>query len=164
MVVLMDMTSGKRRRHTRMAKKKDYDFQRDGLPLETYIINEWGHNYTLSNSKMDRRGYVTVTGLPPLAPHTNPASDDMFSMYTVVGQSNECYIMFQDHYDTDTEYEKRDKPHMQRMVLYHTPTGTKIEIEIDLKWLNDPTFDRDRKPISEPWDKRSVRGRNPERL
>jgi len=50
------------------------------------------------------------------------------------------------------------------MVLYHTPTGTKIEIDIDLGWLNDPTFDRDRKEGSEHHNKRSVRGRNPERL
>ena len=33
---------------------------------------------------------------------------------------------------------------MKRLVLYHTPTGERIAVNVDTNWVNDPKYDREK--------------------
>ena len=81
-------------------------------------------------------GYVTTKVLEPIAPHTNPAYHDQFSMYQTIGPRSEVFVMYhENHLDGE--------PHVKSLVLYHTPTGERIEITVDPNWKNDPTYSRE---------------------
>ena len=81
-------------------------------------------------------GHVTTKVLEPIPPHTNPAYHDQFSMYTTVGAKNEVFVMYHEN-RVDGE------PRIESLVLYHTPTGERVEVKIDPKWLNNPAFSRE---------------------
>jgi len=83
-------------------------------------------------------GHVTTKVLQPLPPHTNPAYHDQYSMYQTVGGRDEVVIMFHQYKNVDGTPQCIDT-----LTLYHTPTGERIEVSIDPKWVNNPAFSRE---------------------
>ena len=83
--------------------------------------------------------YVTAEVLDSIDPHTNPMWHDQHSLFTTIGTPStggrEIYVAFSETY--------RDSKgvHMEKLVIYHAPTGERIRIDIDGSWRQDPKFD-----------------------
>jgi hypothetical protein len=98
--------------------------------------NQCKDNECWCNKPEVSSGHVTAKVLEPLPPHTDPAYHDQFSMYQTVGAKNEVFVMYHENY-VDGELR------IESLVLYHTPTGERIEVSIDTKWINNPAFSRE---------------------
>ena len=83
--------------------------------------------------------YITAEVLDPIDPHTNPMWHDQHSLFTTIGTPStggrEIYVAFSETY--------RDGKgvNMEKLVIYHAPTGERIQIDIDGSWRQDPKFD-----------------------
>jgi len=83
--------------------------------------------------------YITAEVLDPIDPHTNPMWHDQHSLFTTIGTPStggrEIYVAFSETY--------RDGKgvNMEKLVIYHAPTGERIRIDIDGSWRQDPKFD-----------------------
>ena len=83
--------------------------------------------------------YVTAEVLDSIDPHTNPMWHDQHSLFTTIGTPStggrEIYVAFSETYKDGTN------PNMEKLVIYHAPTGERIQIDIDGSWRQDPKFD-----------------------
>ena len=83
--------------------------------------------------------YITAETLDPIDPHTNPMWHDQHSLFTTIGTPStggrEIYVAFSE------TYKDGEQPNMERLVIYHAPTGERIRIDIDGSWRQDPKFD-----------------------
>ena len=86
--------------------------------------------------------YITATALDSIDPHTNPMWHDQHSLFTTIGTPStggrEIYVAFNE------TYKDGEQPNMERLVIYHAPTGERIQIDIDGSWRQDPTYDGDK--------------------
>ena len=83
--------------------------------------------------------YVTAEVLDPIDPHTNPMWHDQHSLFTTIGTPStggrEIYVAFSE------TYRDGEGVNMEKLVIYHAPTGERIQIDIDGSWRQDPKFD-----------------------
>ena len=86
--------------------------------------------------------YITAEVLDPIDPHTNPMWHDQHSLFTTIGTPStggrEIYVAFSE------TYKDGNGVSMEKLVIYHAPTGERIRIDIDGSWRQDPKFDRDK--------------------
>ena len=86
--------------------------------------------------------YITAETLDPIDPHTNPMWHDQHSLFTTIGTPStggrEIYVAFSE------TYKDGNGVSMEKLVIYHAPTGERIRIDIDGSWRLDPKFDRDK--------------------
>ena len=92
---------------------------------------------------MNKR-YIKAHRLDTIDPHTNPMWHDQHSLFTTIGTPSsggrEIYVAFSERY----KGHHGSEPHMEKLVIYHAPTGERIRIDIDSSWRQDPKFDRDK--------------------
>ena len=83
--------------------------------------------------------YVTAEVLDPIDPHNNPMWHDQHSLFTTIGTPStggrEIYVAFSETYRDGSGV------NMEKLVIYHAPTGERIRIDIDGSWRQDSKFD-----------------------